>query len=96
MQKTGKPSRQKAGSEVSGRAREVFKAAGMYPGQDIEVSGGVCQATTERRGGAGAPDPRAGRTARAIWLSANYDTSQAGGQENKQEAGTSYLEGRGA
>jgi putative transposase len=68
MQKTGKPSRQKVGSEVSGRAREVFKAAGMYPGQDIEVGSGVCQAAAEGRGRAGASDPRASRTARSIRL----------------------------
>lgn len=96
MQKTGKPSRQKVGGEVSGRAREVFKTAGMYPGQDIEVSSGVCQAAAKRRGGAGASDPRAGRTAWSVWLPENHDTSQAGGIGDKQKAGASYLEGRGA
>jgi hypothetical protein len=96
MQKTGKPSRQKVGSEVSGRAREVFKAAGVYPSQDIEVSSGVCQAAAERGGRAGAPNSRTSRTAWSIWLPAHHNTSQAGGQRNKQEAGTSYLESRGA
>jgi hypothetical protein len=74
----------------------VFKAAGMYHGQDIEVSSRVCQAAAERRGGAGAEDSRASRTVRPIWLPAHYDTSKVRGQGNKQEADTSYLEGRRA
>ena len=41
MQKIGKPSLQEIGGEVSSRAREVFKATGVHPGEDIKVGGGV-------------------------------------------------------
>jgi len=42
-------SRQKVSGEVFGQAREVFRAAGMYPSGYVKVSGQVCCQEAERR-----------------------------------------------